>query len=191
MNRQGSLFVITGPSGVGKGTLICSILPRLENTVLSRSATTRPMRDGEQQDREYNFLSQKEFDRRVNEGDFIEHVKYGSHNYGTLKSEVEENLRSGRNVILEIELEGARSVREEMREAVLIFIEPPSMEELHKRLAGRNTEESAEREVRLQRAREELAARAEFDYIVVNQTVAQAADDLEQIIKTSLEGGSS
>jgi guanylate kinase len=149
------------------------------------------MRDGEQQGREYNFLGQKEFDRRVNEGDFIEHVRYGSHHYGTLKSEVKENLRSGLNVILEIELKGARKVREKMQEAVLIFIEPPSMEELHKRLAGRNTEESAERKVRLERAREELAAREEFDYIIVNQTVDQAADDLEQIIKTSIEGGSS
>ena len=149
------------------------------------------MRKGEQQGREYRFLSKDEFDSRVNDGDFIEHVRYGSHDYGTLKSEVEENLMSGMNVILEIELVGARSVRNEIHDAVLIFIEPPSMEELHSRLAGRNTEESAERMIRLERAREELAAREEFDYIIVNENIDKATDDLKQVIVSSLEGGTS
>jgi len=174
---------------VGKGTLIEKVLPRLKNTILSRSATTRPIREGEKQGREYLFLSTHEFEQSVNKEEFLEHVGYGSHQYGTLRSEVEGNLYSGNSVILEIELEGARAVRAAMPEAVLIFIEPPSMDELHHRLKGRNTEESSERKTRLERAREELAAREEFDYIVVNHEVDQAADDLEQVITSSLEGG--
>jgi len=171
---------------VGKGTLINEVLPRLEDTLISRSATTRPKRAEEQEGREYYFLTPGEFDERVAGGEFLEHVTYGSNRYGTLRSEVIRQLESGRNVVLEIELEGARNIKQGMPEAVLIFIAPPSVDELRSRLAGRNTEADAERKVRLERAEEELASQHEFDYIVVNKTVEQAADELEQVIKSSL-----
>ncbi len=143
------------------------------------------MRAEEQQGREYFFLTPEEFEERVDAGDFLEHVSYGSNRYGTLRSEVVKQLDAGKDVILEIELEGARNIRRQMPEAVLIFIAPPSVEELRARLAGRNTEADAEREVRLARADQELASQAEFDYIVVNRTVAQAADELESMIRSS------
>ncbi|MDO8735657.1 MAG: guanylate kinase [Thermoleophilia bacterium] len=183
---RGHLFVISGPSGVGKGTLINEILPRLEDTALSRSATTRPMRAGEQEGREYFFLTPDEFDQRIAHGDFLEYVTYGSNRYGTLRSEVVRQLESGRNVVLEIELEGARNIKQKMPEAILVFISPPSVDELRSRLAGRNTEADAERKVRLERAEEELASQHEFDYIVVNKAVVQAAEELERLIKSSL-----
>lgn len=117
-------------------------------------------------------------------GDFLEHVHYGANRYGTLRREVVRQLESGKNVLLEIELEGARNIRRQIPEAVLIFIAPPSVAELRSRLAGRNTEADAEREVRLERAGEELASQDEFNYIVVNRTVDQAADELEKVIRS-------
>lgn len=189
--RRGKLLVISGPSGVGKGTLIEAVLPRLEDTELAVSATTRPRREHEQHGREYFFLSDEDFDDRVEQGDFLEHVRYGSSRYGTLASKVEAALRQGRNVILEIELEGARAIRERVPGAVLFFIEPPDISDLRKRLEGRDTETSADIEIRLKRAAEELASKKEFDYIVVNDSVARAADELERSIRDSLEGGES
>ncbi|MHB1413457.1 MAG: guanylate kinase [Thermoleophilia bacterium] len=184
--RQGRLLVISGPSGAGKGTLIGKVLPRLANAVLSKSATTRPMRPDEQQGREYHFLTPDEFENRVREGDFIEHVKYGSNRYGTLKSEVTGNLDAGRDVVLEIELEGARRVRRLIPGAVLIFIAPPDFAELERRLTARNTETPTVIAARLERAREELAAQKEFDYIIVNDNVGKAADELERAIRSAL-----
>jgi len=144
------------------------------------------MRDGEQEGREYFFLTHEEFEKRAAQGDFLEHVTYGSNRYGTLRSEVIKQLEEGRNVVLEIELEGARNIRRKMPEAILVFIAPPSVDELRSRLAGRNTEADAERKARLERAEEELASQHEFDYIVVNKTVEQAADELESLIRSSL-----
>lgn len=184
--RRGKLLVISGPSGVGKGTLIDEVLPRLKDTVLAISATTRLKREHEEHGREYYFLTDEQFDDSIASGDFLEHVRYGSSRYGTLASEVEANLRDGRNVILEIELEGARAVRERVPEAVLFFIAPPEISDLRKRLEGRDTETSADIEARLKRAEEELASRKEFDYIVVNDSVARAADELEKSIRDSL-----
>lgn len=169
--------------------MINEVLPRLEDTGLAVSATTRLRRQHEENGRDYHFLTDDEFDRSIADGDFIEHVHYDSHRYGTLKSEVEGELRAGRNVILEIELEGARKVRRQIPGAILIFIAPPSPEELRRRLEGRETEASADIEARLARAGEELASQDEFDYIVVNRTVAEAADELEKVINHSLKGG--
>lgn len=185
--QQGRLLVISGPSGAGKGTLINRVLPHLKDTALSVSATTRPRRQDEQQGREYYFLTPDEFEARVKEGDFLEHVRFGSQRYGTLKSEVAKSLDSGKSLILEVELEGARAVRRRLPEAVLIFIAPPDFDELKRRLTDRNTEVAAEIEARLDRAREELASQDEFDYIVVNQTVDQAADELREIILKIME----
>lgn len=182
--------MISGPSGAGKGTLIKEVLPRLDNTTLAVSATTRPMREGEADGREYYFLSPEDFAEHVQQGDFLEHVQYGSYSYGTLRSEVDKNLAAGRNLLLEIELEGARAIKREVSGAVFIFIQPPDFEELARRLVDRATEETAEIEKRLARAREELASAHEFDYIVVNDLVDRAARELEEIIVNILEGDS-
>lgn len=150
------------------------------------------MRAGEVDGRDYFFLSEEEFKRRVREGEFLEHVRYGSHAYGTLRSEVERSLDKGSALLLEIELEGARAVRRNAEGAVFVFIKPPSFEELTRRLTGRDTEDAAEIEKRLDRAREELASADEFDYIVVNDDVERAAGELETIIKDNInkpEGG--
>lgn len=186
-NSQGRLIVVSGPSGAGKGTLIGRVLPRLDNIHLSVSATTRPRRQDEQDGREYYFLSGEEFEERVRQGDFIEHVEFGFNRYGTLKSEVEKSLAAGRNILLEVELEGARAVRRQIPGAVLIFIAPPSYEELRRRLTDRDTEAENEIAARLERAREELASKEEFDYIVVNKEVEPAAAALERIINDSLK----
>lgn len=147
------------------------------------------MRAGEADGREYFFLTPEDFAARVRQGDFLEHVQYGSYAYGTLKSEVDKNLASGRNLLLEIELEGARSIKRNTAGAVFIFIMPPDFDELARRLTDRGTEETAEINKRLERAREELASADEFDYIVLNDVVARAARELEEIITNSLEGG--
>lgn len=180
--------MISGPSGAGKGTLINSVLPRLGNTTLAVSATTRPRREGETHGRDYYFLSPEEFAGRVRRDELLEHVDYGSYSYGTLRSEVENNLAAGRNLLLEIELEGARSVRRKLPGAILIFIEPPDFEELKRRLIGRGTDDSDEIEKRLARAREELASADEFDYIVVNDDVERASRELEEIIANRIKG---
>src|ERR671918_2663161 len=134
------VFVITGPSGVGKGTLISRLLELLPDLELSVSATTREPREGEVDGRDYYFLDSTEFDRRVSEGDFLEHATYSGHQYGTLRSEVERRLASGKSVVLEIEVQGARQVRDTMPEAVLVFIAPPDPGALRERLEGRGTD---------------------------------------------------
>lgn len=184
--RRGRLIVIAGPSGVGKGTLIAEVLPRLGETVLARSATTRPRRADEVQGREYYFLPPNEFDKRVAKGEFVEHVQYGNNRYGTLRSEVEGHLMAGRNVMLEIEVEGARNIRRLFADALMIFIAPPSLKVLSRRLTDRHTETAAEVASRMERARQELAAQPEFDYIVINQDINKAADDMFQVIETEL-----
>lgn len=185
--QHGRLFVISGPSGAGKGTLINSVLPRLKNTGLSISATTRPIRKGEQQGREYFFLSPEEFEERVNQGDFLEHVNYSNNRYGTLKSEVEKSLGAGMSVLLEVDLHGALAVRRQMPDAVLVFVAPPHFDELERRLMERNTEAAAEIDARLERAREELASQDKFDYIVINESVDKAAGELEDILIKEIE----
>lgn len=147
------------------------------------------MRAGEVNGRDYFFLTEAEFVQRVSDGDFLEHVKYGSYSYGTLKREVDKNLAAGCNLLLEIELEGARALRENTEGAVFIFIKPPDFDELARRLIDRDTEAAAEIDKRLRRAREELASADEFDYIVVNDYVDRAASELEAIIINSLKGG--
>jgi guanylate kinase len=146
------------------------------------------MREGEINGKDYFFLSEADFEQRVRQGDFLEHVQFGSYSYGTLKSEVEHKLAAGQSLLLEIELEGARSIKRSTEGAVFIFIRPPDFDELAKRLIDRDTETSAEIKKRLDRAREELASADEFDYIVINDTVAKAAGELEEIINNRLKG---
>ena len=177
------VFVITGPSGVGKGTLIRGLMERIPALYLSVSATTRPPRPGERDGVDYHFLAREEFDRRVADGEFIEHADYAGRKYGTLRSEVEDRLGAGVPVVLEIEVQGARQVRAAMPEAVQVFIAPPSLDALRSRLIGRGTDDPAEVERRLGVAERELRAREEFEHVVVNDRLEDAIEELSSIVK--------
>jgi guanylate kinase len=182
----GKVFVITGPSGVGKGTLIERLLERVPELELSVSATTRVPRTGEEDSRDYHFLTPEEFDRRVEAGDFLEHADYSGNRYGTLREEVERRLAEGRSVVLEIEVQGARQVRASMPEAVLIFIAPPDPASLRERLEGRETDSPEAIEERLRTAEVELQAQPEFPHVVVNDEVQKAASELEKLVRDEL-----
>ncbi|HEX5308172.1 MAG TPA: guanylate kinase [Solirubrobacteraceae bacterium] len=180
------VFVITGPSGVGKGTLIKGLMQRLPQLQLSVSATTRGPRAGEQDGREYHFLAPNDFEQRVHAGDFVEHADYAGRRYGTLRSELDERVRAGVPVVLEIEVQGARQVREAMPEAVQVFIAPPSLQDLRTRLVRRGTDGQEEVERRLAVAERELAARSEFAHVVVNDSVDRALQELAGIVSAEL-----
>jgi guanylate kinase len=180
------VFVITGPSGVGKGTLIRGLRERIPELELSVSATTRAPRPGEQDGRDYYFMSTDEFERHVAAGDFIEHASYSGNRYGTLRTELERRLGEGVPVVLEIEVQGARQVRSAMPEAVAVFIAPPSLDALRARLVGRGTDTPEEVDERLRTAERELAAQPEFAHVVVNDRLEQATDELAVIVRGAL-----
>jgi len=183
----GGVFVVTGPSGVGKGTLIETLRRRVPELELSVSATTRRPRPGETDGVDYWFLPDEEFDRRVAAGDFVEHASYSGRRYGTLRSELTERVERGVPVVLEIELQGARQVRTTMPEALQIFIAPPSFEALRTRLEGRGDAETLRHlDARLQTAREELAAQDEFAEVVVNDRLDDAVSRLEEIVRRAM-----
>jgi guanylate kinase len=182
------VFVITGPSGVGKGTLIRGLMERLPALELSVSATTRAPRPGEQDGVDYHFLTREEFDRRVREGAFVEHADYAGRSYGTLRSELDARVQAGAPVVLEIEVQGARQVRASVPDAVQVFIAPPSLEELRTRLIGRGTDDPEEVERRLRVAAEELAAQPEFAHVVVNDRLQDALEQLTAVLAGELEG---
>jgi guanylate kinase len=186
MSERGKVFVITGPSGVGKGTLIARLLDAVPQLELSISATTRAPRPGELDGREYHFLTEDEFQRRVDAGEFVEFATYSGNRYGTLRSAVDDRLREGRSVVLEIEVQGASQVRQAMPEAVQIFIAPPDPEALRERLVGRATDSQEEIEKRLRRAEVELEAKVDFPHVVVNDGVQEAASELENLVRNEL-----
>jgi guanylate kinase len=181
--------VITGPSGVGKGTLIRELLERVPELELSVSATTRPPRPGERDGIEYHFLSEEEFSRRLDAGDFLEHASYAGHRYGTLGSEVEPRLERGVSVVLEIEIQGARQVRERLPGAVLVFLAPPTPEALRERLEERATDAQEAIERRLEVARAELDAQEEFSHVIVNDDLKRAADELAALVRAEAAAG--
>lgn len=183
------VFVITGPSGVGKGTLIRTLLERVPELELSVSATTRRPRPGEAHQVDYHFLSDDEFERRVQAGDFVEHARYSGRRYGTLRSELEQRVAGGHPVVLEIEVQGARQIRETMPEVVQIFIAPPSEDALRARLVGRGTDDPGQVAARLATAREELRAQGEFGHVVINDRLEEASAALEQRVRAHLADG--
>jgi guanylate kinase len=180
------VFVITGPSGVGKGTLIRSLFDRLDALGLSVSATTRAPRPGEEDGVHYHFLSRDQFDDRVAADDFVEWAEYSGNRYGTLRAELERRVEDGAPVVLEIELQGARQVRDKMPEAVQVFIAPPSRETLRARLVGRGTDTPEQVQRRLETADAELAAQPEFKHVVVNDRLEDAVDELVSIVESEL-----
>ena len=180
------VLVITGPSGVGKGTLIRGLMRRIPNLELSVSGTTRAPRPGERDGVDYHFLTQEAFDRLVEEGAFVEHADYAGRSYGTLRSELDERLRAGVPVVLEIEVQGARQVRATMPDAVLVFIAPPSLQALRARLEGRGTDDPQEVQRRLRVAEQELLARDQFGHVVVNDRLEDALDQLTEVVLAEL-----
>jgi guanylate kinase len=180
------VFVITGPSGVGKGTLIRELCERVPDLELSISATTRQPREGEIDGRDYHFLSREEFDRRVEREDFLEFATYSGNRYGTLRTEVERRLAEGHSVVLEIEVQGARQVRAAMRESIQVFIAPPAPAVLRERLDARGTDAPEAIDARLEVAAQEMAAQDEFAYRVVNDDLRRAAAELEGIVRAEL-----
>ena len=186
MASSPKVFVITGPSGVGKGTLIRGLLERMPELELSVSATTRDPRSGEENGVDYHFLTPEAFEERVTAGDFVEHARYSGNRYGTLRSELERRLAGGAGVVLELEVQGARQIRSAMPDAVAVFIAPPSREALRARLVGRGTDSSDQVDERLRTAERELEAQPEFAHVVVNDRLEQATDELVEIVSTAL-----
>jgi guanylate kinase len=180
------VFVITGPSGVGKGTLIRMLLDRIPSLELSVSATTRPPRPGEVDGAHYHFLSRRQFDAAVEAGDFVEWAEYSGNRYGTLRSELEKRVAAGVPVVLEIEVQGARQVREKLPASVAVFIAPPSRAALRTRLIGRGTDSAEQVEQRLETADRELDAQPEFAHVVVNDRLDEAVDELVEIVRHEL-----
>ena len=177
---DGRLTVLTGPSGVGKGTLVTLLLERHPQIWLSVSATTRAPRQGEEEGRSYFFLSRQDFEQRVAAGGLLEWAEFAGNLYGTPRQPVEEQLAQGRPVLLEIELEGARQVRRSFPAGFQVFLEPPSFEELERRIRGRGTDSEEAIARRLERARVELAAAPEFDARLVNGDLETTLAELER-----------
>jgi guanylate kinase len=181
------VFVVTGPSGAGKGTLIRLVLPRFPELALAVSATTRAQRPGEKDGVDYWFLDRAEFDRRIQSGEFLEWVDYVGNSYGTLNSEIERLREAGKAPLLELETDGALRVKRRAEGAVTVFVSAP-VEELERRLRARATESSGVIEERLETARQQLQLEKQFDHVVENGDRERAADDLAAIIARKLDG---
>ena len=173
---------MSGPSGVGKGTLVAELRQRVPSLGLTVSATTRNPREGEKEGVSYYFLSEEEFERRVQDGEFLEWANVHGNRYGTLRSEAERLLDEGRSVVLEIDVQGGLNVRKVRPDTVLVFIEPPSAEELERRLRGRGTEDETTIRLRLSNAAAELAASADYDEHIVNDDLDRAVGELADLI---------
>jgi len=175
--------VVSGPSGVGKGTVVAELVRRQLPIWVSVSVTTRAPRPGEIDGVTYHFIDDAEFDRMIAAGELLEYDRHFAHAYGTPRKPVLDRIAAGTSVLLEIDLLGARQVRAAMPQALLVFLAPPSWEELERRLVGRGTEDRAAAQARLERARMELAAQREFDVVVVNESVERACDELVKLLE--------
>ncbi len=182
MNEKGKLIVISGPSGSGKSTVVNRAIQGREDMCFSTSVTTRSPRPGEVDGKDYFFIDPQRFQEMVERDELLEHAQYVAHSYGTPRAFVEQKLNEGLNVILDIEVQGARQVREKMQNAVLIFIIPPSLEELRRRLVNRGTDAADVIEARLQRAAEELKEADLYDYLIINDDLDTAAREFTSIL---------
>ena len=180
-NKKGKLLVVSGPSGVGKGTIVKTLVSRRKDVVESVSCTTRAPRAGEVHGREYYFLTKEDFLRRVQENDFLEYDEHFGNFYGTPKSFVRETLKE-KSVILEIDVVGGLNAKKEFPDCLLVMIVPPSVEELKRRLIARNSETEEEIENRLSRLEYELSQKDKYDFVIVNDEIETAIQELEQII---------
>ena len=181
MNKKGVFVVISGPSGVGKNT-VADVLINKGYGIYSVSVTTRGIREGEVEGKDYLFVSKEEFDRNVEEDNFLEYAQYGNNYYGTLKSFVFDNLKNGINVIAVVDIQGGVNIEKIFPEAALIFIMPPSFEELERRLRGRNTDSEEDILKRLEIAKKEMDFSSHYDYVVVNNTVDETVKEIADII---------
>ncbi len=187
--RKGRLFVFSGPSGAGKGTLVKSLLDRHPDIVLSVSATTRPARPGERNGIDYHFIPQRTFLEMRDRGEFLESAEVYGNYYGTPRAPVEGALRAGRDVILELDIQGALAVKRAEPAAILIFVEPPSLDELFSRLRGRATEDPDALRRRVQAAYYEVKEKGAYDHIVVNDRIEDAVDQVIRILDETPHGG--
>ena len=183
MNKEGILIVISGFSGAGKGTIMKALLERYDNYALSISATTRNPRPGEEEGKAYFFKTTEEFEKMIAKDDLIEYAMYVGNYYGTPKAYVEEQLRAGKDVILEIEIQGALKVKEKFPNTLLLFVTPPSAEELRKRLEGRGTETQEVIDGRMKRAIEEAEYMDQYDYLVVNDELDVCVEEMHHLIQ--------
>ena len=184
-NKRGRLFIVSAPSGTGKSTVISYIMQRRKSLVLSVSVTTRPPRDGEVEGVSYHFVSREKFQEMIDHGEFYEYAEYVGEFYGTPKIPIYECLESGRDVMLEIEIQGAKQVMAKQPDAVSIFIVPPSMEELERRLRGRGTDSEEKLAARLKRAGSELMEQDRYAHVIISTTVTHTAKEIIKIIDNS------
>ena len=183
MNKEGILIVVSGFSGAGKGTIMKALLERYDNYALSISSTTRNPRPGEEEGKAYFFKTTEEFEKMIAKDDLIEYAMYVGNYYGTPKAYVEEQLRAGKDVILEIEIQGALKVKEKFPNTLLLFVTPPSAEELRKRLEGRGTETQEVIDGRMKRAIEEAEYMDQYDYLVVNDELDVCVEEMHHLIQ--------
>ena len=182
MNQQGILVVVSGFSGAGKGTLMKELLKRYDNYALSVSATTRQPREGEKDGEDYFFVSREYFQQMIEEGRLVEYAQYVNHYYGTPRDYVEKKMAEGKDVILEIEIQGALKVKKRFPDALLIFVTPPSAQELRRRLVGRGTETIEVINARLRRAAEEASGMEAYDYLLINDEIDACEEQMHQLI---------
>ena len=183
MSERGILIVVSGFSGSGKGTIMKEIMRRYDNYALSVSATTRKPRPGEEEGREYFFRSPEEFEKMIAKDELIEYARYEENYYGTPRAYVEEQLEAGKDVILEIEIQGALKVKEKFPHTLLLFVTPPTAGELKSRLAGRGTETEDVIDFRMKRAKEEALGMDRYDYLLINDVVDECVEEMHQIIR--------
>ena len=182
MNQQGILVVVSGFSGAGKGTLMKELLKRYDNSALSVSATTRQPREGEKDGEDYFFVNREYFQQMIEEGRLVEYAQYVNHYYGTPRDYVEKKMAEGKDVILEIEIQGALKVKKRFPDALLIFVTPPSAGELRRRLVGRGTETIEVINARLRRAAEEASGMEAYDYLLINDEIDACVEQMHQLI---------
>ncbi|MBO5292584.1 MAG: guanylate kinase [Lachnospiraceae bacterium] len=185
MKRRGILIVVSGFSGAGKGTLMKALMQKYDNYALSISMTTRAPRPGETDGKEYFFVTREAFEQKIAEDGLVEYASYCDHYYGTPRAYVESQLEAGKDVILEIEIQGALKIKEKFPDSLLLFVMPPSAEELKDRLVGRGTESMEVIEQRMNRAVEEVQGIEQYDYIVVNDVLSECVEELHGIIRAA------